>query len=134
MSDQGRKWAWRHPDDDTANGPHDSRADAIKDAFICEGGGRYMVGTCRQASVADFLAIIDAGELVERANELAYENDFSWYDDCIFGCEDEDAAAADLKKVICAWAERWLTVASVFTVDDEELVVVDAGGEVEHEH
>lgn len=141
-SQELKQWAWCWDGDETARGPFLRREDAIVEACIeakdDERDGLVTLGTCRWSSLDDFLSVLDPDSLQEQADERAYDGDFGWCDDALFelkvrpgGKRDKDLVARaklELREAVRPWAEKWVTVTVVFSLEEEEKIRVNADG------
>jgi len=110
-----RKWSYmEHADSDNAGGPYDTEDEAIAAAIeSLEGDSdigwrEVMIGRCKFVDPVDVVtSVIDLDELVERMNEYAYDNCFS-YDDDFFDINDhgEKHGAKNALKEIHARSAR----------------------------
>jgi hypothetical protein len=136
------EWAWCWDGSDTAHGPFANResaiANACAEALDDERDGIVGIGTCLWSSLDYFLSVLDPDSLQEQADEYAYDNEFGWYDDTIFelnvppgGKRDQvliDRAALELREFVRPWAEKWITVTKIFSLEEHEQIRVKADG------
>src|SRR3990172_8503541 len=102
------KWGWSWEGDESAEGPYDSREDALEDARdqLEKGETKKLVlGVIRHADPGDCVDD-DLDSHLERMDEAARDNDFAFADDNIFEVPESRAMAAKaaLHDVLAAWA------------------------------
>jgi len=132
------QWAWMYDGAERCSEAFDTIAKAIADAVGSEATGLVSLGTCRWAGLGDFVAHVDSVSMEERANEAAYDNDFAWYDDNLFSLKTAcggkraqemiDRADAELRRAVMSWAEKWITVDEVFTMEERLSIRIEDDG------
>jgi hypothetical protein len=106
------EWGWMIRNAEHAHGPFDSREEAVEDAKdYCHNTSLdgVIYGICRWGDPKTYLPDMD--ELLDRMNEVAYDDEFGFFDDEIFDVSSkEDAKNADieLETFLRAWADRWI--------------------------
>jgi hypothetical protein len=100
-------YCWRVKGSEVCAGPFDSRLEAIDSALI-DMDGEYdkpiMIGVCNWARPAAYLP--DFNDIIERMEECAYDDEFSFWDDEIFVAK--DGAEKAFNKAMMSWATEYL--------------------------
>jgi len=120
-----KEWAWCEPMAETAHGLFATQKEAICDAKqhfgeVVEGSARPRIRVAK-VNFADPKAYIpDADEVVERMDEQAYGNEFSFWDDPIF--EINTGGRTALKHLLESWVEDYVATCGVWVMVDGEEV------------
>lgn len=97
-----RKWCSTvESDDEHVYGPYDTRDEALEGAWQNredDGGtdATATLGRCKFADLGDFL---DVGDLVERLEEIAIDNEWGWIESELFAQRESDSNAVALREI-----------------------------------
>lgn len=130
------EWAWMKKGSERAEGPYPTRDDAIRGAKEVlldneeySSGMSILVGRCAWLkSGPHAAAAVDIGWVLERMDDSAHDSGEGPPDDVVFE-EPKDKeqlakAEQELERLMHDWAEKWITPAAWYSVQDEEEVVL----------
>ena len=113
-----RKWAWRIPGATTAEGPFDTREEAIVHAHDCSGVPQtpvVVVGRVERPNLADYLNV---EWLLEQINEETEENSWDFFHENLYSLNPADVERASAE--LLAWGVKWLKPTSSWRIASEE--------------
>lgn len=118
------EWAWMKERGEYSHGPFKTKEEAIADAQDYGDSETILLGHVDWPDPGDYVRA-DLDEIVERADESAYDSGCWCGDDELFVlCRSKEEAQKELNELLAAWARKWLSPTK-WTFKEVEKVTLD---------